>query len=82
MKKEIIKTLSFQLFFDATSKLLAADQIVVGSIGKAGNRFIFNVKMLQVATGEAINSVYNIYMTLDDLIDGCEDIAYELANSD
>jgi tetratricopeptide (TPR) repeat protein len=59
-------------------RLLAADKIVVGSLGKVGNRYILNAKLLNVVTGEAVSSAYEIFKSIEDLVDGSEAVAREL----
>ena len=59
-------------------KMLAADQIVTGNLGKVGNKFVLTIKMLYVETGEAKSTSYDIFDTLDDLVEGCEEIALQL----
>ncbi len=59
-------------------RLLAADKIVVGSLGKIGNRYILNAKLLNVVTGEAVSSAYEIFRSIEELVDGSEAVAREL----
>ncbi|MBN1648149.1 MAG: hypothetical protein JW874_08960 [Spirochaetales bacterium] len=59
-------------------RLLAADGIVIGSIGNVGNRYILNIKLLDVQTSEAISTSYKIFKSLDALVDGCEKIVQSL----
>lgn len=61
-------------------KMLAADKIVVGSIGLLGNQFIINTKLLEVATGETVSTGYGMYESIDDLLSGCRDITYDLTS--
>jgi hypothetical protein len=61
-------------------KLLAADFIVVGSIGRVSNRYVLGTKMLQVANGETVSSAYEIYRTMDEAVDNCLGIAKALAD--
>ena len=60
-------------------RLLAADRIVVGSLGRVGGRYILNAKLLQVETGEVAATAYQVYRSLDELVDGCETIAFTLS---
>jgi tetratricopeptide (TPR) repeat protein len=53
-------------------KLLAADKIVIGSLGMIGKRYILNLKMLNVETGEAVSSSYQIFQSLEEMVDGAE----------
>jgi curli biogenesis system outer membrane secretion channel CsgG len=59
-------------------RLLAADRIVVGSLGKVGQRYILNAKMLDVRTGEALSTAYKLFGTLEELVDGAEEVALTL----
>lgn len=61
-------------------KLLAADFIVVGSIGRVSNRYVLGTKMLQVANGETVSSAYEIYRTMDEVVDNCRAIAKALSD--
>lgn len=60
-------------------KLLSSENIVVGSIGKVATRFIFNVKIIDVETGETVSTnETNVFTTLDNLIDAIPQVAGEL----
>jgi len=59
-------------------RLLAADKIVVGSLGRIGKRYILNAKLLNVVTGEAVSSAYEIFKSIEELVDGSEAVAREL----
>jgi tetratricopeptide (TPR) repeat protein len=63
-------------------RLLAADKIVVGSLGKVGQRYILNAKMLDVRTGEALASAYKVFPSLEDLVDGAEQVALSLSETE
>jgi len=60
-------------------RMLSADKIVVGSLGRVGGRYILNAKLLQVQTGEALGSSYQVFPSLDALVDGCEQVAIALS---
>ena len=60
-------------------RLLAADRIVVGSLGRVGGRYILNAKLLQVETGEVAATAYQVFKSLDELVDGCEEVAFSLS---
>ncbi len=84
-RETLIKELEFS-YSDCTDescqlelgRLLAADKIVVGSQGKIGNRYILNAKLLNVVTGEAVSSAYEIFKSIEELVDGSEAVAEEL----
>ena len=59
-------------------RLLAADHILVGNLGKVGSRHVINIKLLEVSTGEALSTAYEVYGTLDELVDNCEALALQL----
>jgi len=58
-------------------KLLAANQIVVGSIGKVGERYLLTIKLIDVETGEAVKTGSEKYNDLNQLIDDSERLATE-----
>ena len=84
-RDNILKEVEFSLSACADEKcqlevgrLLAADNIVVGSLGKVGQRYILNAKMLDVRTGEALSTAYKLFGTLEELVDGAEEVALTL----
>jgi len=50
-------------------KLLSANLMFVGSIGRIGDRYILNMKLIDVATGEAVGTVSDKYTNLNNLVD-------------
>jgi len=50
-------------------KLLAARYIFIGSLGKLGSRYILNMSLVEVETGETKKSVSDKYSSLDTLVD-------------
>jgi tetratricopeptide (TPR) repeat protein len=85
-RDNILKEVEFSLSACADEKcqleigrLLAADRIVVGSLGKVGQRYILNAKMLDVRTGEALSSAHKVFGTLEELVDGTEEVALTLS---
>jgi len=61
-------------------RLLAAERIVVGSVGRAGDRFLLTAKLLDVTSGEMLSSAYKVYASLNELVDGCEELSFQLVN--
>ena len=59
-------------------RFLSADQIVVGSLGEAGSRFVISLKLLNVETGEVLHTAFKVYPSLNDLVDGCEQLSRAL----
>ena len=62
-------------------RLLAANQIVVGSVGRVGERYLLTIKLIDVQTGEALKTGSEKYTTLNRLIDDCERLAQEFAKA-
>jgi len=62
-------------------KLLAADNIVVGSLALLASRYIVDVKLIRVKTGETISVSSTIYKNLDNLLDNIDAIASELSHT-
>ena len=50
-------------------KLLAASYIFTGSLGKLGSRLILNMSLVDVETGEAVNSLSEKYENMDSIVD-------------
>lgn len=50
-------------------KLLSANLMFVGSIGRIGDRYILNLKLVDVATGEAVGTASDKYNDLNNLVD-------------
>ncbi len=55
-------------------RMLSADRILVGSLGKVGQRYVISAKMLDVRSGEALASSSKVYMSLEELVEGCAEI--------
>lgn len=60
-------------------KLLSAGLIVVGNIGKVGNRFVISSKILETETGNTISASDGIYDKLDALVDDIYNFAIALS---
>lgn len=63
-------------------KMLAAQFIVVGSLGKVGSRIMFSARMLDVETSRMVSSSSGIYKSIDDLLDNLERFAEELTGAE
>lgn len=57
---------------------LAADQIIFGSLGKIENRYILNIKQVEVVTGEALNIASKMYGSMDELLDDSRNLVFRL----
>ncbi len=63
-------------------RLLAAQYIVIGSLGRIGSRMILNMSLVEVETGETKNSVSGKYADLDELVDDSETIVARLTGAE
>ncbi|MBN2051183.1 MAG: hypothetical protein JW760_12095 [Spirochaetales bacterium] len=59
-------------------KLLSAEGIVVGSLGKVGSRYVLSVKLLKTETAATVSTADGMYADLDKLLDGINEVALEL----
>ena len=50
-------------------RLLSANWIIVGSIGRVGSKYILNIKLIDVETGETANGDSKMYNNLDSLLE-------------
>lgn len=62
-------------------QLLAADLIVVGSIGKIGEKYLMNTKIVDVETSHTRKTVYKFYDSIQGLTEDCDVIAAELCKN-
>ena len=62
-------------------RLLAANYIIVGSLGKASDRFILNTRLIVVETGETLRTASDRYSSMGDLIEGSEAVVTQLMAS-
>jgi len=60
-------------------KMLSAEGIVAGSIGKVGKRYVLSAKLLETETGKTMSTSDGIYEDLDMLLDGINKVALDLA---
>lgn len=57
-------------------RMLSAAHIVVGSIGKVGARYLLNIKLIEVETGETLKAGSEKYNSIEDLIDDSQRLVY------
>jgi len=62
-------------------KMLSANNIIVGSLGKIASRYLLTIRLLNVETGEAVQSVTERYVSLNDLIDNSKVLTYKLVGA-
>jgi TolB-like protein len=60
-------------------RLLSAEYIVTGNIGRVGSRYLLAIKMLETETGRTMSSVEGIYTTIDEIVDDLYNLASGLA---
>lgn len=63
-------------------KMLAAEFIVVGDLGKVGDRIIITIKVLNTETSETLNTARSVYMSMNELVDDLRNIALRIAKKD
>jgi TolB-like protein len=59
-------------------KFLAAKYIIVGSLGKFAQRYLLNVKIVDVETGETIRAASGSYMSLEEIVDKSKELTVNL----
>jgi hypothetical protein len=62
-------------------RLLAAEQIVVGNLGKVGSRYILSAKMLETETARTLSTADGVYDDLDALVDDLFALAGKLSGA-
>ena len=60
-------------------KMLSAEAIIMGSIGRVGTKYVLSAKILETETAKTLNTAVGIYKDLDELLDNIFDIALEIA---
>lgn len=63
-------------------KMLAADEIMVGSIGNIGERFLLTLKIISVESGETTKNISEKYLDINSLIDNCSGLVLRLIDSE
>jgi hypothetical protein len=60
-------------------RMLSAEGIVVGNLGRVGNRYILSAKLLETETAKTLNTADGFYDDLDTLVDDIYILADKLA---
>jgi hypothetical protein len=60
-------------------RMLSAEAIVVGNIGKVGDRYILSAKMLETETARTLNTADGVYPSLNKLVDDVVPLARKLS---
>ncbi|MBN1700056.1 MAG: hypothetical protein JW881_21275 [Spirochaetales bacterium] len=63
-------------------KLLSAEYIVTGNIGKVGSRYLVTIKLLQTETGRTMNTVEGVYAGIDEIVDDLYKLAERLSGGE
>lgn len=61
-------------------KQLAADRIITGSLGALADRYILNIKLIDVERGETLSASYQVYKSMNDLIDNADRLVVDLVS--
>jgi hypothetical protein len=59
-------------------RMLSANQIVVGSLGRFGDRFICNIKLIEVETARTANTASKTYASLNELLEDSQNLILSL----
>jgi len=59
-------------------RMLSANQIIVGSLGRFGERFILNIKLIDVETAQSINASSEMYGSLEELLEDSKNLTARL----
>ncbi len=59
-------------------KMLAADELLVGSIGEIGDRFLLTLKIIDVESSETVKNISRKYLDINTLIDDCSSLVLGL----
>ena len=85
-RQQILKEMEFSLSGCSdescmleVGKMLSAESIVVGSLGRIGDRIAVSVKMLETETGKTLSTADETYNDINELVDGVPLLAAKLA---
>ncbi len=62
-------------------QVLSANQMIVGSLGSIGSRYLLNIKLIEVKTGKTVNDVSDKFNSIEELVDGAEAVVAELLST-
>jgi hypothetical protein len=60
-------------------KLLAAEFVVVGRLGKIGKRYVISLKMLETSSSRTVSTADGTYTELEDILDDLPNVSGKLA---
>ena len=61
-------------------KQLAADRIITGSLGAVAERYVLNIKLIDVESGETLSASYKVYKSMTELIDNADLLVIDLVS--
>ena len=59
---------------------LAADRIITGSLGALADRYILNIKLIDIERGETLSASYQVYKSMNDLVDNADRLVVDLVS--
>lgn len=59
-------------------RLLSANFMFLGSIGNVGDRYILNIKLVDVLSGEALATASDVYGSLNNMVDNSRKLVFEM----
>jgi len=62
-------------------RMLSADRIIVGSLGKFGDRYLITMKLIEVETAQSTNASSSIYSSLNDLLEDSKNLVLKLVGT-
>ena len=60
-------------------KMLSAEGIVIGSIGRVGSKYVLSAKMLETETAKTLSAADGIYQDLDELLEDISSLVSKLS---
>ena len=63
-------------------RMLSANQIVTGSVGKFGERYLITAKLIDVETAQSKNASSKVYSSLNDLLDDSKTLVLKLVEAE
>jgi hypothetical protein len=59
-------------------RLIAADNIVIGSLARIEGNYILSLKLVEVETGETRSAAFKSFESLNAVMEGCPELARKL----
>jgi TolB-like protein len=61
-------------------KQLSTNRIITGSLGALADRYILNIKLIDVERGETLSASYQVYRSMNELIDNADRLVVDLVS--